>query len=109
MRTRETLKSIDDVRILMQYLYMDEEASIIIDNKLTKLEIKMHESLGTVCKNLSFPHLGFTAYPLELPEWIDIVEYLKRIPSSFEFGNFKTQWEGIETITLMQVALNKGV
>lgn len=106
MRTKETLKNIDDVRILMQYLYMDEEAFIIIDNKLTKLEIKMNESLGTVCKNLSFPHLGFTAYSLELPEWIDIVEYLKQIPSSFKFGNFKTQWEGIKTITLMNLASN---
>lgn len=110
MRTREVLvEGFEEVKTLMQYLYMDEENSIIITNDITQFKITLDEALDARWTNLSFPHLGYTYHPMRLNEWLACVEQLKEQPSDCGYGNFSNKWEEIKTITLMQVALNKGV
>lgn len=110
MRTREVLvEGFEDVKTLLQYLYMDEDYDIVVSNGITKLSIKLADNLEALQMNLSFPHLGYTCRPMRLEEWLACVEQLKEQSSDCDYGNFKNKWEEIKTITLMQVALNKGV
>lgn len=110
MRTKEVLvEGLEDVKILLQYLYMDEDHNIDISNGITKLSIKLAENLEVLQMNLSFPHLGYTCRDMRIEEWLACVEQLKEQPSDCGYGNFKNKWDEIKTITLMQVALNKGV
>lgn len=108
MRTKEILTGgLEDIKILLQYLYMNEEHNITISNGITKLNIKLGDNLEVLQMNLSFSHLGYTHRPMRLEEWLACVEQLKEQPSDCGYGNFKSKWEEIEKITLMQVALNK--
>lgn len=108
MRTREVLvEGFEEVKTLMQYLYMNEEHKIKIPNGLTTLCISMDENMEIINYD---SHLGFKhKRPMELSEWFSCVEQLKKQPSDCGYGDFKSKWEEIKTITLMQVALNKGV
>ena len=110
MRTREVLvEGLEDVKTLLQYLYMDEEHDITVSNGITKLSIKLTDNLDALQMNLSFAHLGYTCREMRIEEWLACVEQLKKQPSDCGYGDFKSKWEEIKTITLMQVALNKGV
>lgn len=110
MRTREVLvEGLEDVKTLLQYLYMDEEHDITVSNGITKLSIKLTDNLDALQMNLSFDHLGYTCREMRIEEWLACVEQLKKQPSDYERGQFQNKWEEIKTITLMQVALNKGV
>lgn len=108
MRTREVLvKGFEEVKTLMQYLYMNEEHKIKVPNGCTILCISMDENMNT--KNYD-SHLGFVHLrPMELSEWFSCVELLKEQPSDYEHGQFKNKWEEIKAITFMNVALNAGV
>ena len=108
MRTREVLvKGFEEIKTLMQYLYMNEEHKIKVPNGCTTLCISMDENMNT--KNYD-SHLGFVHLrPMELSEWFSCVELLKEQPSDYEHGQFKNKWEEIKAITLMNVALNVGV
>lgn len=108
MRTKEILTNgLEDIKILLQYLYMNEEHSITISNGITKLSIKLADNLEVLQMNLSFPNLGYTHRPMRFEEWLACVEQLKEQPSDCGYGDFRNKWEEIEKITLMQVALNK--
>jgi len=110
MRTRQTLvNGFEDIKTLFQYLYMDEEHSITVDNGITKLNLKLADNLETLQMNLSFPHLGYTHRPMRIEEWLACVEQLKEQPSDCGYGSFKNKWEEIQTITIMQVAVNKDI
>lgn len=110
MRTREVLiKGLEDVKTLLQYLYMDEDHSITVSNGITQLNIKLNDNLEALQMNLSFSYLGYTHRSICIEEWLACIEQLKEQPSDCGYGSFKNKWEEIETITLMQVALNKGV
>jgi hypothetical protein len=110
MRTREVLvEGFEEVKILLQYLYMNEDNNIDISNGITKLRIKLAESLEVLQMNLSFPHLGYTCRDMRIEEWLACVEQLKEQPSDCGYGNFSNKWEEIKTITLMQIAWNKEV
>lgn len=108
MRTKETLVTgFEEVKTLMQYLYMNEEHKIKVPNGCTTLCISMDENMNT--KNYD-SHLGFVHLrPMELSEWFSCVELLKEQPSDYKHGQFQNKWEEIKAITLMQVVLNKGV
>lgn len=108
MRTREVLvKGFEEVKILMQYLYMNEEHKIKIPNGLTTLCLSMDENMETINYD---SYLGFKhKRPMELSEWFSCIELLKEQPSDYEHGQFQNKWEEIKAITLMNVALNAGV
>ena len=110
MRTRKILtEGLEDVKTLLQYLYMNEDYDIVISNGITKLSIKLADNLEVLQMNLSFPHLGYTCRDMRIEEWLACVEQLKEQPSDCGYGNFKNKWDEIQTIALMQIAWNKGV
>jgi hypothetical protein len=109
MRDVDTLLELEDIVILWQYLYMNEEHFITIDNGLTKLEIRMRENGSFHAKNLNFPDLPDLEYTdmMVIPNMLGIIDQLKTVPS-IEFPNeFKSRWEEIKTITQANVVQNK--
>ena len=57
VRDIPTLLELEEIPILWQYLYMDEDNYITVDNGLAKLEIRMRENCTFHAKNLNFPDL----------------------------------------------------
>lgn len=109
MRTVDTLFDLEEIPILWQYLYMNEDHYITIDNGVTKLEIRMTENCYFHAKNLSFPNLPDMAYTdmMTIPNVLGIIDQLKHVPP-VEFKNeFKSRWEEIKTITITNVGQNK--
>lgn len=108
MRTREVLvEGFEEVKTLMQYLYMNEEHKIKIPNGLTTLRLSMDENMEIINYD---SYLGFKhKRPMELSEWFGCVEQLKQQPSDYEHGQFQNKWEEIKAITSMNVALNAGI
>lgn len=108
MRTKEILVTgFEEVKTLMQYLYMNEEHKIKISNGLTTLRLSMDENMEIINYD---SYLGFKhKRPMELSEWFSCVELLKEQPSDYEHGQFQNKWEEVKAITSMNVALNAGI
>jgi hypothetical protein len=108
MRTVDTLLAMEEIAILWQYLYMNEEHFITVDNGMAKLEIRMRENGSFHAKNLNFPDLSDLDYTdmMVLPNMLGIIDQLKNV-SPVEFKYFKSRWEELRTITLANVAQNK--
>ncbi len=108
MRTKDVLlNDFNRVKTLCQYLYMDEQHNIDVDNGLTTLRIRMTENCRFRCKNLRFPDLPDMNYTEEMtiPQIIGICYKLEEMPAIMGYGH-KNRWEEIEEITLAQCALN---
>jgi hypothetical protein len=109
MRTTDILFQLEEIPILWQYLYMNEDHYITIDNGVTKLEIRMTENCYFHAKNLSFPNLPDMSYTdmMTIPNMLGIIDQLKCSPA-VEFPTcFANRWEEIKTITNTNVAQNK--
>ncbi len=108
MRTVDTLFAMEDITILWQYLYMNEEHFVTVDNGMAKLEIRMRENGSFHTKNLNFPALPDLEYTdmMVLPNMLGIVDQLKHTPPT-EFDSFESRWDEIRTITLTTVGQNK--
>lgn len=109
MRTADTLFDMEDISILYQYLYMDENHFITVDNGVTKLEIRMTESCLFKAKNLKFPDVPELKYTdmMTIPNMLGIIDQLKH-SSAVEFPTcFHNRWEEVKTITLTNVTQNK--
>lgn len=109
MRTVDTLIELEEISVLYQYLYMNEDHFVTIDNGLAKLEIRMNEDCYFKAKNLNFPDLPDLNYTdmMVVPNLLGIVDQLKNNPPE-EFKNeFKSRWEELRAITLANVGLNK--
>lgn len=109
MRTRDILISMEEIPILLQYLYMDEHHFITIDNGITKLEIRMRDSCSFHAKNLKFPDLPGLDYTdmMTTSNMLGIIDQLKHVPA-VEFPTcFSNRWEEIKIITCTNVVQNK--
>jgi hypothetical protein len=109
MRTVDTLLELEDITILYQYLYMNEDHFITVDNGIAKLEIRMNENGYFHAKNLNFPDLPDLEYTdmMVVPNMLGIIDQLKHVPP-IEFKNeFKSRWEELRAITLANVSQNK--
>lgn len=109
MRTVNTLLDLEDITILYQYLYMNEDHFITIDNGVAELEIRMAENGYFHAKNLNFPDLPDLSYTdmMTIPNMFGIIDQLKNT-GPVEFKNeFKSRWEEIKTITQAGVVHNK--
>jgi hypothetical protein len=109
MRTTNTLFDMEEIPILWQYLYMDENHFITIDNGVTQLEIRMTERCCFRTKNLKFPTVQELNYTdmMTIPNMLGIIDQLKNVPA-VEFPTcFANRWEEIKTITTTNVAQNK--
>lgn len=103
MRDIPTLLEFEEIPILWQYLYMDEENFITVDNGMAKLEIRMRESCTFHAKNLNFPDLPDLDYTemMTIPNMLGIIDQLKEVPP-VEIKSFSSRWEEIHSITLAQ-------
>jgi hypothetical protein len=109
MRTVNTLIDLEDITILYQYLYMNEDHFITIDNGVAKLEIRMNENGYFHAKNLNFPDLPDLNYTdmMTIPNMFGIIDQLKNV-EPVEFKNeFKSRWEELRVVTLTNVGQNK--
>jgi hypothetical protein len=109
MRTTDILFELEEIPILWQYLYMNEDHYITVDNGVTQLEIRMTENCYFHAKNLSFPNLPDMSYTdmMTIPNMLGIIDQLKTVPA-VEFPTcFNNRWEEIKTITNTNVAQNK--
>lgn len=109
MRTVDTLFELEEIPILLQYLYMDEVNKVTVDNRLTKLEIRMTERCHFLAKNLSFPDVQELDYTemMTVGSMLAIIDQLKKVPP-VEFPTcFANRWEEIKAITNTNVAQNK--
>lgn len=109
MRTVDILFELEEIPILLQYLYMSEDHYIIVNNKVTDLEIRMTEGCSFMAKNLSFPEVPALDYTemMNVMCMLAIIDQLKEAPP-VEFKNeFKSRWEEIKAITNTNVAQNK--
>lgn len=109
MRYVSTLLELEDITILYQYLYMDEDNFITADNGVAKLEIRMNENGYFHAKNLNFPDLPDLNYTdmMVIPNMLGIIDQLKHTPP-IEFKNeFKSRWDELRAVTLANVCQNK--
>lgn len=109
MRDVNTLFELEEIVILWQYLYMNEEHFITVDNGLAKLEIRMREDGSFHAKNLNFPDLPGLEYTdmIVIPNMLGIIDQLKTIPPIEFPKEFKSRWEEIETITRTNIVHNR--
>lgn len=109
MRTVDMLLDLEEIPILWQYLYMDEDHFITIDNGVAKLEIRMRVNGTFHAKNLNFPDLPDLDYTdmMIIPNMLGIIDQLKNIPAVEFPSSFKSRWEELRTITLTNVAQNR--
>ena len=108
MRTVSTLLDLEEIPILWQYLYMNEDHYVTVDNGVAKLEIRMRENCSFHAKNLNFPDLPDLEYTdmMIIPNMLGIIDQLKNVPP-IEFKDFKSRWDEIRTITLANVVQNR--
>jgi hypothetical protein len=108
MRTVSTLLDLEEIPILWQYLYMNEDHYVTVDNGVATLEIRMRENCSFHAKNLNFPDLPDLEYTdmMIIPNMLGIIDQLKNIPP-IEFKDFKSRWDEIRTITLANVVQNR--
>ena len=85
---------------------MDETKSILINNGLCDLQIRMTEDGHFLCRNMNFPdHETNYDDQMTVPALLDIIDYLKEASPIEYTKNFKNRWEEIETITKMNLSL----
>lgn len=109
MRTTDTLFDLEEIPILLQYLYMDADHRVVVDNGLAKLEIRMTEYCCFRAKNLKFPAVQELNYTdmMTIPTMLGIIDQLKTVPAVEYPTCFANRWEEIKTITNTNVAQNK--
>lgn len=109
MRTTDTLFALEEISILLQYLYMDADHRITIDNRVTKLELYMTDECYTLAKNINLPSVPSLDYTemLNVPNMLGIIDQLKNAPAVEYPTCFANRWEEIKMITTTNVSQNK--
>lgn len=110
-RYKTGLAELDEVNILMKYLYLSEEHSVIFQNTIgiqfklsmtDDFELK-REMLNGAVPGMILPCTDFTCNTL-----IAIIDQLKEQPAVEIPNSFKNRWEEVRTMTLGNLALNEG-
>ena len=108
MRSKDILKEFEDITILNQYLYMNEDNYVDYFNGITTLRIKMNEDCEYLAINLVFPNLK----PLKCSNDMtinfirNIIENLKKQEPILKNTRFQNRWEEIKDTTLANLSLN---
>lgn len=109
MRTKDKLYNIEDMCVLLQYLYLSEDHYIIYTNTLgVSFKVMMDDNYK--CKKIGIdtavPNMEFSFNDLTPEVLSDLVGHLKTRKSMFP-KRFDNKWEEIKEITLASIALNK--
>lgn len=107
MRNKNILFSFEEIAILLQYLYIDEANTILVNNGLCDLQIRMDDYCHFWCKNMNFPDHE-TSYDDEMTVYMfqQIIQYCKEAPPVQFPNHFNNRWEEIKNIASMNLALN---
>lgn len=109
MRQKDILvRGFEDIKTLYQYLYMDENNCITIDNGLAKLEIKMDEHGNFNVRNMNYPDSPPTGYNdmMYIPHMLLMIEQLKEMPPIEYPKSFKSRWDEIKSLKAATVVLS---
>ena len=93
MRTKTNLNKLNDLKILYEFLYINENNSIIYNNGLTDLKINMDENFNLKAKNLNTGTEMFFNQQMDVPNTLEIIDILKE--TSVQISDFKNRWEEI--------------
>ena len=109
MRNVTTLLDLEEIHILWQYLYMNEDHFITVDNGITRLEIRMRENCSFHAKNLNFPDLPDLDYTdmMNIPNMLGIIDQLKNVPPVEFVNEFSSRWDELKTIAVANVVQNR--
>lgn len=109
MRTKDGLKRLEDISILLQYLYLDESHEVTISNGMTDIRIHMLDNFRFMAKNMQFPDFAEMVYTREMtvPNMLAIIRQLKETPAREFPHRFENRWEEIETLTRMNLYKNR--
>ena len=109
MRNVDVLFDLEEIPILLQYLYMSYDHRITIDNRVTKLELYMTDECYTLAKNINLPSVPSLDYTemMTVPNILGIIDQLKHSPAVEYPTYFANRWEEIKMITTTNVAQNK--
>lgn len=109
MRSKTVLWQLEEIPILLQYLYMSEAHNVVVNNGLTDMRIRMDENLDAWCHNMSFPQVPELRWNEHLtPEGcLDIIWMLQQTPAVEFPERFASRWDEIREITLANLALNR--
>ena len=103
VRRKEILLGFNDLKILLQYLYMEPTNCIVIHNCIkVPLRLRMNDRGAVLCKNLNFPDVEETDWTREIMCNITaIVDQLQTVPATEYPDSFKNRWEEIKGISQM--------
>lgn len=93
MRTKTNLNKLNDLKILYEFLYIDENNSIIYNNGLTDLKINMDENFNLKAKNLNTGTEMFFNQQMDIPNTLEIIDILKETPA--QISEFENRWKEI--------------
>lgn len=110
MRTRDILvEGFENIKILQQYLYMNEEHNIFIHNSLgIPLRLRMDDKGRYMCQNMNSPDLPETCWAetMTINVTLDVIELLKEEPAVEFSQRFTNRWEEVKALTLINISLN---
>lgn len=107
MRDKDILKLMEEIAILNQFLYMEENNYVEFKNGDFIRVLKINENLDYVAsiKNFSLIPLKVNS-DMNIRVLGDIVEQLKEQKPLMKNTNFKSRWEEIKNVTMGNLANN---
>lgn len=110
-RNKGGLRDIDDIAILLKYLYMNEDAYVIVENSIglhIKISMNEHLDLSKVLLDGVYKNQLLTEGNDMTPSVLSAVISQLKEQSAEQFPErFKNRWEEIKTITSSNIALNE--
>lgn len=110
MRDKETLKMLEKMTTLYQYLYLSGDHFIEVVNTIgVKLQIRMTDSGEFRCQNMNFPDTPAFNYTesMTVPNICAMIGQLEEAPACEFPKKFKNRWEEIEILTRTHLSLNR--
>lgn len=109
MRIINGFKYLDDVNILLKYLYMSENNSILYKNAINvEFKLNMNEDFSLIKTTVTgaMPGQKFNGDELSISDLIAIVEQLKDSPAIKFPDHFTNRFDEIKNMTLQSTTLN---
>lgn len=103
MRRNDVLiDKMEEIKILLQWLYMSEDNKIEIKGKFANTLVWMNENLEFKAQNLMFedlPEMDFTT-TMTVPFMAGLIENLKKENAATFPNKFSSRWEEIKELAL---------
>lgn len=103
MRRNDVLiDKMEEIKILLQWLYMSEDNKIEIKGKFANTLVWMNENLEFKAQNLMFkdlPEINFTE-DMTVPFMAGLIESLKKENAATFPNKFSSRWEEIKELAL---------